>query len=264
MSRTLAVLVAILTLSLGVDAEAGKKKSRKNETSLAKKKRTKVKVCSTKEVKKGKKVRKKKVCNYHKQYEGSRVAEASLRTEPLERPSGEIWLRSDNLREEVKVNIYAADGGFDDAALAQLDEVFRCRRANEVRAVDPRLYEQLSRIYDHFEQKMIVLVSGFRYKEDDSSRHYHASAMDIRISGHSIKEIYEYAESLDMGGMGIGIYPNSGFVHVDFRAPGERSTRWTDWSYPGSDGKASEKRAKKSKKKSKDKPRTAKAKKPTS
>ena len=30
--------------------------------------------------------------------------------------------------------------------------------------------------------------------------------------------------------MGIGIYPASGFVHIDFRAPGDPSFRWTDWS----------------------------------
>jgi hypothetical protein len=28
--------------------------------------------------------------------------------------------------------------------------------------------------------------------------------------------------------MGIGKYPRGGFVHIDFRAPGEPSYRWTD------------------------------------
>jgi hypothetical protein len=35
--------------------------------------------------------------------------------------------------------------------------------------------------------------------------------------------------------MGIGLYPTSGFIHVDFRAPGEPSYRWVDHS--GHDGK---------------------------
>src|SRR5262249_21336746 len=142
----------------------------------------------------------------------------------------------------VKVNIYKADGTFDDDALAQLDDIFRCRRSNEVRAVDPRLYEQMSRIYDHYGSQQIVLVSGFRFKERDSSRHWHASAMDIKIKGVSIDDLYAYAQTLDPGGMGIGIYPHSGFVHVDFRAPGEPSYRWTDYSYPDADGKADAKR----------------------
>jgi uncharacterized protein YcbK (DUF882 family) len=167
-------------------------------------------------------------------FKGHNAAKSSLRTEPLEKPSGDVWLRAENLNEEVRVNIYKADGSFDDAALAQLDELFRCTRTGAVRAVRAELYEQLSRFYDHFEGKRIDLVSGLRADERDSSRHFHASAMDIKIKGVSIKEMYKYAESLDGGGMGVGIYPVSGFIHVDFRAPGEPSYRWTDTSGPGS------------------------------
>ena len=58
--------------------------------------------------------------------------------------------------------------------------------------------------------------------------------MDIHIPGISIYDLYHFAESLDAGGMGIGIYPTSQFVHVDFRAPGEPSYRWTDYSGHGS------------------------------
>ena len=95
---------------------------------------------------------------------------------------------------------------------------------------------------------------GFRFAERNSSRHYHASAMDIRIHGVSINEMYSYAESLDGGGMGLGLYPTSGFIHVDFRAPGEPSYRWTDTHGPD--------RHKKHKKKPRR--RTQSARKPTS
>jgi hypothetical protein len=66
--------------------------------------------------------------------------------------------------------------------------------------------------------------------------------MDIRISGGSIREMYAYAESLDQGNMGIGLYPTSGFIHVDFRAPGEPSYRWTDRSGPNSGKKSKSKK----------------------
>jgi hypothetical protein len=62
--------------------------------------------------------------------------------------------------------------------------------------------------------------------------------MDIRIKGVSINEMYAYAQTLDPGGMGMGIYPNTGFVHVDYRAPGEPSYRWVDLSGHGSSGGA--------------------------
>ncbi len=166
-------------------------------------------------------------------FKGHNAAKSSLRTEALPKPSGDVWVRAENLGEEVRVNIYKPDGSFNDASLAQLDDLFRCTRTGEVRAVRAELYEQLSRIYDRFEGKRIDLVSGFRFDERNSSRHYHASAMDIRIKGVSIKEMYKFAESLDGGGMGIGIYPVSNFVHVDFRAPGEPSYRWTDTNGPG-------------------------------
>jgi uncharacterized protein YcbK (DUF882 family) len=199
---------------------------------------------------------KKKRKKRHSDFSGHGAPKSSLRTEPLERPSGNVWIVAPNLgKEEVKVNIYKADGTFDDAALAQLDELFRCARTGNVRAVRAELYEHLSRIHDHFDGKRVELVSGFRYAERNSSRHWHASAMDIKIPGVSIREMYRYAESLDAGGMGIGLYPTSQFVHVDFRAPGEPSYRWTDTSGHNSG---------KGKRKKKKSGRTQPARKPTS
>jgi uncharacterized protein YcbK (DUF882 family) len=175
----------------------------------------------------------KKVCHRVAVFSGHNAAKASLRADPLAKPSGEVWLYAANLQEEFKGNIYKADGSFDDTALARLDELFRCTKTGEVRAVRAALYEQLSRINDRFGGKRVELVSGFRFAERNSSRHYHASAMDIRIPGVSIYEMAKFAESLDIGGdgaLGVGIYPTSGFIHVDFRAPGEPSFRWVDYS----------------------------------
>jgi len=185
----------------------------------------------------------KRKCKRVAVFQGHNANRSTLRAEPLAKPTGDIWLHAENLGEEAQVNIYKKDGSFDDAALAKLDDLFRCRQTGEVRAVRPELYEQLSRIADHFGGKKIELVSGFRFAERNSSRHFHASAMDIRIKDVSIREMYNYAESLDGGNMGIGIYPTSGFIHVDFRAPGEPSYRWTDWSGHSS-GKKSKKTTK--------------------
>ena len=168
-------------------------------------------------------------------FSGHGVDREALRAEPVPKPSGDLWLYSPNFREEVRVNIYDPSGGFDEAALAELDHIFRCKRTGEQRAVDPRLYETVSVIQDHFGGKRIELVSGFRFQENETSRHFHASAADMRIEGVSIRELYDFAETLDTGGMGIGIYPRSGFVHVDWRAPGEPSYRWTDRSPPERD-----------------------------
>ncbi len=169
-------------------------------------------------------------------FQGHNAAKSTLRKEPLTKPSGDVWVYAENLGEELKANIYKPDGTFDDAVLAKLDDMWRDTTGGEVRAVDAELYEMLSRICDHY-GKRVSMVSGFRFHERDSSRHFNASAMDIRIPGVSDRDLYHFAETLDVGNeggnhgaMGIGIYPTTGFVHIDFRAPGEPSFRWTDYS----------------------------------
>lgn len=235
--------------------QGGKAAARAGKGKARGKKSAKVKLCNEVKVGTGKKARMKKKCSFVKEFQGHGVRLAGLPTAPLERPSGNLWLKSDNLREEVKVQIYKDDGSYDEAALAKLDEIFRCKRTQEVRAMDPRLYDHLARISDYFGGKQIEVVSGFRFNERTSSRHHHASAMDIRIRGESIRSMYAFAESLDRGELGIGIYPRSGFIHVDYRAPGEHSYRWTDYSGPGSS------EARRHKKRT---GRTARAKRPTS
>ncbi len=207
---------------IGTVAEAQAKRSRKKPKQVCRK------------------VKGKRRCRAAGKFSGRSVDTTTLRTEPVPRPSGDIWVYAVNFREEIQVNIYGEDGSVNEEALAQLDEGFRCKRTHESRAVDPRLYETLSTIYDHFGGKRIELVSGFRFQRNEGSRHFHAAAMDIRIEGVPIREIYEFAESLDTGGMGIGLYPRAQFVHVDWRAPGEPSYRWTDNSppEPGNPGKA--------------------------
>ena len=158
---------------------------------------------------------------------GANVSVDALRQAPVPRPSGRIVVRAPALREAIDVNIYNDDGSYNQEALAQLDHVFRCRQTGEERAMDPRLYEILSIVYDHY-GKEIELNSAFRYQRNEGSRHFHGSAMDVTIPSVSYQDIFKFAGSLDTGGMGVGRYPGSNFVHIDFRAPGEPSYRWTD------------------------------------
>lgn len=162
---------------------------------------------------------------------GRLASAAELRDEPLERPSGRIELYAVNFRESVVVDIYNEDGSFNDEALDKLNHLWRCKRTDTEKAIEPRLFEMLSRIYDHF-GKRLELVSGFRNQKRVSSFHFHGTASDIRIAGVSDKALHKFVTSLDTGGMGIGIYPRAGFIHIDIRP--EPSFRWTDYSPPGS------------------------------
>ncbi len=242
MRRKALLLAAVLVSVVGTASAAptGKRSAAREATAqTARRAQNKgtTKQCSTSDGGKRK-------CKRVAVFQGHNASKSTLRKpgDELQKPTGDIWLHAENLGEEAQVNIYKKDGSFDDAALAKLDDLFRCRQTGEVRAVRPELYEQLSRISDHFGGKKIELVSGFRFAERSSSRHFHASAMDIRINEVSIRDMYAYAESLDQGNMGIGIYPTSQFIHVDFRAPGEPSYRWTDWSgHSGGGGKKAKK-----------------------
>jgi uncharacterized protein YcbK (DUF882 family) len=198
----------------------------------------------------------------HARFTGHNAPKRGLRTAPLPRPSGWLHIYAENLREEVNVNIYNPDGSFNQESLAALDQLWRDFRRKEVRAVDPHLYEMMSIVYDHFGQKKILLGSGFRV-EQNTSRHYHASAADFRIEGLSYKTVYAYVQTLDMGGMGMGQYPTSQFVHMDYRAPGEPSFRWTDTA--GADKKRGKSKAvAKSKRPKSTEPKVARSKKPNS
>jgi uncharacterized protein YcbK (DUF882 family) len=164
-------------------------------------------------------------------FSGRLASAGELRDAPLDKPSGHIELYAVNFQEKLDVDLYQEDGSIDEEAIDKLNHLWRCKRTDTEKSIDPRLYEMLSRIYDHF-GKRIELVSGFRNQQRTSSFHFHGSASDIRISGVSEKVLHDYVQTLDTGGMGIGIYPRAGFIHVDIRP--EPSYRWTDYSPPGS------------------------------
>jgi uncharacterized protein YcbK (DUF882 family) len=177
---------------------------------------------------------------HHGRFIGHVVPENQLRSEPLPRPSGNLAMVSINNPNDdpVKVNIYNEDGSYSLDALDQLNHILRCRRTDVEKPMDPQLLTMLSHIYDHFGGKPLEIVSGFRNQRKQSSNHFKGRATDIRIAGISPKKIQAFAQTLDRGGMGIGIYPRSQFVHIDVRSP--PSYRWIDYSPPNSN--AAEKR----------------------
>jgi uncharacterized protein YcbK (DUF882 family) len=171
-------------------------------------------------------------------YTGRVVPESDLRVEPLPRPSGKLHVISlNNPHEYAQVNIYNSDGSYNLDALAEVNFVLRCRRTDVEKDMDPQLVTMLSHIYDHF-GKPLEIVSAYRNQRKLTSNHTKGTASDIRIEGVSPKVVRAYAETLDRGGMGIGIYPRSQFVHIDVRPP--PSYRWVDYSPPNSN--AAEKR----------------------
>jgi uncharacterized protein YcbK (DUF882 family) len=159
---------------------------------------------------------------------GAVVPEERLRATPPPRPSGNIHLYVLATHESLRVNIYNEDGSYNIEALQAASHLLRCKRTNAEKEIEPRLFTVLSTIYDHFGEKRLEIVSGYRNQRRTTSYHFRGSASDIRIEGVKIAKIRDYADSLDAGGMGVGLYPRAGFVHVDVRPL--PSYRWIDYA----------------------------------
>jgi hypothetical protein len=102
--------------------------------------------------------------------------------------------------------------------------------ARGARALHPRLLQLLQRVVTHFPGHVIEIVSGYR-PGAGTSRHAHARALDLRLSGVSREALRDFARTLP--GAGVGFYPNSVFVHLDVRDGDEGNAYWTDYSGPG-------------------------------
>jgi uncharacterized protein YcbK (DUF882 family) len=157
---------------------------------------------------------------------GYAVPDEKLRATPPARPSGNLHLFHAYRGESLKVNIYNTDGSYDIESLRAISHLLRCTKTDSERDVEPRLLTILSHIYDHFGGKRIEVTSGYRNQRNTGSYHYKGSATDILIDGVKPTRLRAFVETLDAGGMGIGLYPRSGFVHVDVRPP--PSYRWID------------------------------------
>ena len=168
----------------------------------------------------------------HLRLSGGYVPEERLRRSPLARPSGHLHLIFPGVKDEVEINLYNDDGSYNSDALERASHLLRCRRTATERPIAPQLLMLLSHVEDHFDGKPLEIVSGYRNQRKTTSNHFKGTATDIRIAGVAPRKVREFAETLDGGGMGIGLYPRSGFVHIDVRS--SPSYRWVDYSPPGS------------------------------
>jgi uncharacterized protein YcbK (DUF882 family) len=159
---------------------------------------------------------------------GALVPDELLRPTVPPRPSGNLHLFVLATRESLKVNIYNDDGSYNVESLRAVSHVLRCKRTDAEKDIEPRLLTVLSVIYDHFGGKPLQIVSGYRNQRKVTSYHFKGSASDIRIPGVKPLKVRNYVETLDAGGMGIGLYPRAEFVHVDIRPP--PSYRWIDYA----------------------------------
>ncbi len=120
-------------------------------------------------------------------------------------------------------------GSFSGPDLDRAAGILREPQSGNAHPVEPRLLDVVYALETHFAASEIRFLSGYRTPRPRSgSNHGKGRAMDLVVPGVSDDDVASFARTL--GFVGVGIYPTSGFVHVDVR---ERSYFWSDSSGPG-------------------------------
>lgn len=123
---------------------------------------------------------------------------------------------------DVKVYSLAAEGAKRITPHFKVRE-FACSDGSDVVFVATSLVDILEAIRVHF-GRPVAITSGYRTvsynaslkNSSKKSQHCNGLAADIKVEGHTPKEVYDYACSLLGDHGGVGIYNT--FVHVDVRA----------------------------------------------
>ncbi len=140
-----------------------------------------------------------------------------------------LVLQGLNIPDRVELTSRSERGGFSAEDLDRAARVMRDHSGNE-HPIDPRLLDMVYRLQTHFHAHEIRIISGYRTPQriGATSNHAKGRAMDLVVPGATDDDVAKFAR--DEGFAGVGVYPVSGFVHVDVR---ERSYFWVDTSGPG-------------------------------
>jgi uncharacterized protein YcbK (DUF882 family) len=121
---------------------------------------------------------------------------------------------------------YKRNGRYDEGALKKINQFMRDWREDEPTTMDPHLIDLLWEVHHEVGAKdPIWVVCGYRSPATNSmlrrrsrgvakfSQHMQGHAIDFYIPGIPLRELQEAGLRAQRGG--VGIYPSSGFVHMD-------------------------------------------------
>ena len=138
-----------------------------------------------------------------------------------------LVLRALNTGERVELEALGDEGGFHASALDRAARTLRDPRTGAEHPLEPRLLDVVYHLQRHFgaEELRVVRVPHRRRRRGRTTG---GDAPSTSSRPARDEDVARFARSL--GFCGVGIYPTSGFVHVDVR---ERSFYWVDASGPG-------------------------------
>lgn len=127
-------------------------------------------------------------------------------------------------------------GGFSAQQMKSLSTLLRCHHTGQRHAMSRRLAEILYATGRHYRNAKLLIVAGYRApriareKGNPRSPHKRGVACDFQVSGVSNETVRDFLRST-FRNIGVGYYPNSGFIHVDVGR--KRDAYWIDYSAPG-------------------------------
>ncbi|MHB8095875.1 MAG: YcbK family protein [Candidatus Aminicenantales bacterium] len=146
--------------------------------------------------------------------------------EPIPLPANrDLSLYNTHTGESAAVE-YCRSGCLVSPSLEKINYVLRDHRTGEMKAIDIRLLDLLNMLSRKTAaDRPFYVISGYRSPQTNAflrahsrgvaehSLHLVGKAIDIRLPGLKLRDLYRAAVSLRGGG--VGIYPESDFVHVD-------------------------------------------------
>jgi uncharacterized protein YcbK (DUF882 family) len=124
---------------------------------------------------------------------------------------------------------YCTGGSYVPESLEHLNYILRDFRANQIKPIDPRVFDLLNELGGTLEtDQPFHIISGYRSPQTNAllrerggattgvashSLHMVGQAIDIRVPGVKLNQLRDAARSLKLGG--VGFYPDLNFVHVD-------------------------------------------------
>lgn len=143
---------------------------------------------------------------------------------PFPKGDGKLTLYHLNLNEKTAVRFRKGET-YSQKGLKAINHLLRCRGDGQTAPIHLTLVELVDHLQDHFGAKEVEVISGYRSPQFNNylrrigrgvarySRHMKGEAIDIRLAGVSTRQLYRYALSLQVGG--VGFYPGQNFIHID-------------------------------------------------
>ena len=158
----------------------------------------------------------------------SRVHAATRSAGAVKAPERVLSFFNTHTGERLKT-AYARGGEYQADALRELNHILRDFRMNEIKPIDPRVFDLLHELGGTLEtDQPFHIISGYRSPHTNTllrerggattgvashSLHMVGQAIDIRLPGVTLENLRNAAKSLKIGG--VGYYPDLKFVHVD-------------------------------------------------